>query len=202
MLYTKNPINTRASLLLRLRESGKKREIAWEEFYQMYAPVIAGFARKTGLARQDVSDVVQEVLLGFFSASPEFVYDPSRGRFRGYLKTCTWRIIQRRLAKRMAVSGTPVEEIASTDPTMEQVWDELWESEKLRRAMEMVREKCQQRVDRARNFQAFEMFTLLGRPAKEVAEELAISVDSVHQAKRRITSAIKSVMQGLLEEEG
>ena len=85
-----NPNNTRASLLLRLRRDGPAREVAWAEFDDLYAPMIAGFARRIGVDRGAVDDLVQDVLRAFFAASPEFVYDPSKGRFRGYLKTCVW----------------------------------------------------------------------------------------------------------------
>ena len=52
-------------------------------------------ARMTGSVI-DGEDVLQEVLLSFFRVSPRFEYDPSLGRFRGYLKRATLNVIRRR----------------------------------------------------------------------------------------------------------
>src|SRR5690349_1099303 len=81
---------TRATLLIRLNGGRPEREVAWAEFHELYAPVISGFARRMGARAQEVDDLVQEVLKAFFCATPEFAYDPAKGRFRGYLKTCVW----------------------------------------------------------------------------------------------------------------
>src|SRR5262245_20117363 len=87
---------TNISLLKKLNDPGTTvRTSAWEQFRRFYAPIIAGFARNMGARPQDIDDAIQEVMLGFFSASPTFKYDPAKGRFRGYLKACTFRALQR-----------------------------------------------------------------------------------------------------------
>ncbi len=85
---------TAKSLFIRLRDGAPAREIAWEKFFERYAPIIKAFARKLGVRPHDIDDLVQDVIVRFFSALPEFSYDPAKGRFRGYLKTCTWRVFQ------------------------------------------------------------------------------------------------------------
>ncbi len=80
--------STRASIFVRLVESQPEaREMAWSEFRARYAPVIAGFAAKCGATRQDIDDIIQDVMTSFLGRSGEFLYDPQKGRFRGYLKT-------------------------------------------------------------------------------------------------------------------
>jgi RNA polymerase sigma-70 factor, ECF subfamily len=190
---------TRESLFLRLKPDAPAREIAWREFYENYAPIMGGFARKMGAKPQDVSDVIQEVLVGFFAASPQFVYDPSLGRFRGYLKACVWRACQRKLGRQLSLQGRSLDEIDSGDPGVSQVWDDAWQNQTLQRALELVRERYAERPDKARTFRAFEMFAILDAPAEEVAKELNMSVDSVHQAKSRVSSAIRAEMKELDE---
>ena len=51
---------TRASLLVRLRDSGDAD--AWRQFVRIYAPVVYGYARKRGLQDADAADLTQEVL--------------------------------------------------------------------------------------------------------------------------------------------
>jgi len=80
----KDPYKTRASVLLRLRADGTlDRQVGWNDFARIYGPVIAGFARNAGAPPQEVDDVLQDVMLGFFRQSQHFEYDPARGRFRG-----------------------------------------------------------------------------------------------------------------------
>src|SRR6266850_175841 len=80
---------TRASIFIGLKtQSPATRELAWTEFHRRYAPIIRGFARKLGAPSAHLDDIVQDILIGFYSAAPNYIYDPAKGRFRGYLKKC------------------------------------------------------------------------------------------------------------------
>ena len=98
---------TRGSLLLRLgADDASERELSWQAFHDQYAPIIRGFARNAGCPEPMRDDLVQEVMSAFFTAASRFEYDPSRGRFRGYLKTATVHAAQRmRHKQRGQVSG-------------------------------------------------------------------------------------------------
>src|SRR6266576_1476705 len=76
---------TRASLLVRLRDPRDGE--AWQQFVQVYAPVVYGFARKRGLQDADAADVMQDVLRSVAGAAGRLHYDPARGSFRGWLYT-------------------------------------------------------------------------------------------------------------------
>jgi len=184
---------TRASLFVRLKQDGSEREIAWTEFHHLYAPVIAGFARRMGARAQDVDDLVQDVMNGFFRASPEFVYNPSAGRFRGYLKTCVWNKLAELRRKRFGeIAGLAAGNLVDPDDVaVEAVWNDVWETEKLGRALAAVRQRYANNAQRQRTFRAFEMCTLLERPFEQVALELGISVESVRAAKSRVSRALR-----------
>ncbi|MDB5358143.1 MAG: hypothetical protein JWN24_4596 [Phycisphaerales bacterium] len=188
---------TRSTLLLRLRLDAPAREIAWQEFYEYYGPLIGGFARKMGAASDVIEDVIQDVLLGFFSVSPEFTYDPSLGRFRGYLKTCTWRKLQKQLDAKLQFGARRVCDLDPADLQVDAIWVDIWEREKLYRAVNMVRGQYSARPDKMKTFQAFEMYVMLERPPEEIAKELGMSVDSVHQAKSRVTKALRQTMEAI-----
>ena len=193
---------TRPTLLLRLRPESPAREVAWEEFHHCYAPMIAGFARKMGARAQDRDDIVQDVMTGLFSASGSFHYDPAKGRFRGFLKACTFRALRRRLGQDARFGGLPLDRVDAQALEVEQLWNDVWEHERLRRAMREVRDRYQSHPDRARTFRAFELFGLAEQPADRVAAELGMSVDSVHQAKSRISRALRDRVRELEEAEG
>jgi RNA polymerase sigma factor (sigma-70 family) len=184
---------THASLFIRLNKEGEQRELAWTEFHNLYAPVITGFARRLGAKPQDVDDLVQDVLNGFFRVSPEFVYNPVAGRFRGYLKTCVCRKLSEFRRKR----GREITSVARgdfkdpDDVAVETVWNDVWETEKLGRALAMVRQRYSTNAERQRTFRAFEMCTLLERPPEQVAAELGLSHESVRNAKSRVSRALR-----------
>src|SRR4051812_49863872 len=119
---------TNPSIFLRINQKEKRpRELAWTEFRDRYAPIIAGFARKLSVKPQDIDDIIQDVLLGFFAKSPTFVYDPAKGRFRGYLKVCTFRAMRDRLGRDVKFCGLstlePVPDPLSVHAAMDEFTD-------------------------------------------------------------------------------
>ncbi len=184
---------TNASLFIRLNKEGEQRELAWTEFHNLYAPVISGFALRLGAKPQDVDDLVQDVLNGFFRVSPEFVYNPAVGRFRGYLKTCVCRKLSEfRRRRGREITGFERGDLKDPDDVaVETVWNDVWETEKLGRALSLVRQRYATNAERQRTFRAFEMCTLLERPPEQVASELGLSLESVRNAKSRVSRALR-----------
>src|SRR5688500_18194515 len=186
---------TRPSVFVRLKATdAQPRELAWQEFYERYAPLIAGYARRQGTGAEQAEEVVQDVMLGFFAASPKFVYDPSRGQFRSYLRTCVRRAL-RRLREGDAAHRTgavPLDEIdvpderGDADSADARLWDDLWERQRLHRTLDLVREHYR-RKGRVETFLAFERNVLFGEPVDKIAHDLGISTASVHMAKMRVT---------------
>lgn len=193
---------TRASLLLRLKADGTPREVAWTEFYNTYSPVISGFARRLGAGRTEVEDLIQEVLQAFFATSPEFIYDPKRGRFRGYLKTCVWHKMAEVRRKRQRESDSLSQLTITDEAAAEEVWNDVWETERLHRAVDLVRNRYAGTAERERTFRAFEMCALLDRSPEHVAKDLGISVESVRAAKSRVSKALREEFEALDEKTG
>jgi RNA polymerase sigma factor (sigma-70 family) len=189
---------TNPTIFLRLNESkSAPREMAWDEFGRRYAPIITAFARRLGARPQDVDDVVQDVLLGFFLKSPTFVYDPAKGRFRGYLKVCTYRALRKRIGHEARLHGKPLDEVEAESVSVDQVWNDVWEQELLRRALEDIRESMGQ----TKTFMAFEKYVVLDQPAQSVAEKLGMHVNSVYRAKEQITKLLQDKVVSMTDED-
>jgi len=187
---------TNPSIFLRLnRSDASVRELAWNEFHQRYAAVIAGFARQIGIRASDVEDVVQDVLVGFYSRSPTFVYDPAKGRFRGYLKTCTFHAVQRRLGREATFRGLPLDQIDAQALEVEQVWNDVWEQEQLRSAVEKLR----QEIGVTKTFRAFELYVILDLPPQEVSRKLDMHIDNVYRAKESVTKMLREKLKAIEE---
>lgn len=190
---------THITLFDRLRSiEPRRRDIAWSEFRSHYGPVIAGFARRCGAPAQDVDDIVQDVITAFFAVSGEFVYDPSKGRFRGWLKTCTVRAALRRAGKNMRFRGVAFDEVDQVELAVEPIWDDIWEQQILARALDQLRINSGESLA----FRAFEQYVLLDKPADEVARQLGTSVDNVHQSKTRMTRRLRELVAEIRELEG
>ena len=184
---------TRPSIFLRLRGSDDSGvELTWHEFHRRYAPLIRMFCRRAGWSHPDAEDVVQEVMLGFFRASPDFEYNPEKGRFRGYLKATTIRVMGRlaRAAGRVEVSLRP------DDPDTETWWADAWESALLSRAMADAVE----RVEPA-TWEAFELSTVRKVPTAEVAARLDWSEANVRQARSRVARLVRAAVERLRAED-
>lgn len=174
---------------------------AWDEFCDRYGELIRSFARRQGLQPADCDDVLQDVLVALSGSMRRFEYDPSKGKFRSYLKTITLRAIFKKFRQKHRPGGQdPNEEAAraaAVDPETDQRWEEEWRHHHLRQAMRTIDAEFSD-SDRA----AFRLYALGQRGAKETAEALGISVDSVYQAKSRIMARLTALIDTQVKDEG
>lgn len=176
---------TNPSIFLRLQQAETApRELAWAEFHARYAPMITKFAQRLGLPPQDVDDVVQDVMLGFFSKSPTFTYDPSKGRFRGYLKVCTHHAAQRR--REASSKNLPSDPARLDEVAIDHLWEDVWEAELLRQTLDELRAE----MGTTNAFQAFEQHVMFEHPAEAVATTLKIHLNSVYRAKDQVVQIL------------
>ena len=190
---------THTTLLERL--SGGKDPSAWREFDDRYGELIRGFARRRDLQPADCDDVAQEVMLSLSKVMPSFRYDPSKGKFRSYLKTATLRAILRKSQQKHGeVALGSIEEatrIAEADTAVEEAWELEWQRYHLRQAMRALENEFNE-TDR----KAFQRYGIDGHDAKETAAELNISVNQVYYAKSQILKRLKEVIEFQVREEG
>ena len=183
---------TSSTLLDELQRSNHQ---AWSRFVSLYTPLIFYWARQTGLQAADAADLVQEVFAALVVKLPEFQYDKSKS-FRSWLRTVTlnkWRELWRR---RMLVHSQHSSDVPEN--AVENELEELWEAEYQRyllsRAMETVQVEFSQDA-----WAAFEQYAIHGRPVREVAEELNLSVASIYGVKSRILSRLRQILDGLAD---
>lgn len=189
---------TRHSLIERLKDW--EDQTSWREFFDTYWKFIYSIAVRSGLSDQEAEDVVQETVTSVAKKMPEFVYDPDRCSFKGWLMHVTrLRILDqlRRRAphSRQAVfndrdsSQTPtVERIA--DPSADKAFDSAWEEEWERNLIDAAMERVKLRV-RPEHYQIFYLSAVKGLATKEVARSLQISAARVYLIRHRLAKEVK-----------
>lgn len=199
---TEDEYRTRGSLLLRLNAGETlEREVSWENFYERYVPLIKGFARRAGAGEEEADDIAHEVMANFFKAASRFEYNPSLGRFRGYLKACTLNAMRSRWRRKRnqvdvdASTGLAIEDAAYA----ELEWEQEWVRSTIGRALELVKRNT------SMTEQSWEAFELYGRrevPIEEVSSRLGMSPEAIRQAKSRLARLVRIEIERIRIEEG
>ncbi len=176
---------------------------AWQEFVDVYGPVIYGFVRRRGLQDADAADLMQEVLRSVSSAIDRLEYDRRQGTFRGWLFTITRNKVFSFLSKqqnRPQAAGDSGSTRRLADEPDSYDAAEQWELEYQRRlaaiAMDRIKGEFQEKT-----WQAFWLTAVEGVAAGEAARRVNLSPGAVYVAKSRVLARLKLEVQALQHEE-
>ena len=198
---------TRKSLLAKV---GAGDEVSWGEFYAAYKPLVLLCGKDCGLTEHEKDELVQQVMCEIFQKNivgkydpdnvPEnvaFQFTPGKGRFRHYMRKIVrnqaFKILKRRSPHRSIDDDAPVPGMPADN-----VWDSVWDREWYKHILCMALPELRNRVQ-PETYAAFEMYAVQGRPVKEVAAFLDLSVSSVYTAKSRCIAALKEIIKDLEE---
>lgn len=185
-------LSTRPSLLIRMRDPADRE--AWQEFVELYGPLIYQFAHKRGLQDADAADLTQLVLQALSGSIKRLDYDSRQGSFRGWLHGVVRNQLSKFLARqRRAAQGsgdTGAQDLLEQEPARDDEavqWEQEYERQLLVSAIDQASSKFEDST-----WQAFRLTALEGKTAGEAARELAMSVGAVYTAKSRVLSWIKT----------
>lgn len=198
-----DPLPTQPSLLLQLRKEDAPEE--WETFYHRYSRFILSVCIRYGLTPAEAEDVLQETMVELICALRKFEYDPSRGRFRGFLKTIVVRKVSRRHKKR-----PPTQPIESTTPEGAHLLriledpdspsplhglDDVWRQTVLEEALIRLRDSGVNET----HLEAFD-FMLQGLPIEEIADRTGMKPNALYQVKHRMVKQIRDAVAQVIED--
>ncbi len=197
---------TRPSLVERVKEGS---DSAWEEFYRLYWRAVYGYARKFGVGKAAVDDVVQEVFFKLARGLPGFEYDRKRGRFLSWIKTITRNTVIDHVRRHKArVEGRNIVSMDATDCGVAAIPDDEpvelpdpWRAEMEDAILAEAFERVKASVNEA-GFESFMRFAWEGQPAAEVARALGISENSVYVNKHRILGKLQAAVAAIREDIG
>ena len=197
---------TRKSLLAKVHSGDA---CSWDDFYEAYKPLILLKGDDLGLKQDEKQELIQNVMFEVFAKDitgkfvqdkiPDdvvFTYDPSKGRFRHYLRKVVKfqaiKILKRRRNNVSLNADDDLENLFPADDVWNASWDEEWHRHVLNQAMVELKNRVQPET-----FAAFEMYAVQNRNVQEVAEFLNLSVSSVYTAKSRCVSALREIIKDL-----
>jgi RNA polymerase sigma-70 factor (ECF subfamily) len=193
-------LKTRQTLLWRIRDP--EDQAAWEEFVEIYAPVIYHFTVGRGLAPADAADIVQEVMKSLAGAMKSFEYEPDKGTFRSWLFTIVrnqiashFRYKSRRLKTTGRTTAMKLAEAQSLEEGDENVWDREYRKQMFAWAAAKVRPEFGEAT-----WSAFWRTAVLDEDATQVAEELGLSKASVYVAKSRAVKRIRETIAAVADD--
>ncbi len=190
---------TRPSLLVRLRDH--KDENAWQQFLDIYAPLVHALARHRGLQDADAADLTQEVLQRVARSAKSFSYDPKRGSFRGWLLKVTQNQLHDFFARKhrqpLGSGDSQVGKMlqAVADPSCEEeYWNREHQWSLVRWAAEQVKAEF-----RENTWKAFVQTALEQKDPAVVASQLGASTGAVYIAKSRVLARVRQLIEDLGE---
>ncbi len=175
--------STCATLLSDVRDPTNHR--AWEAFLDQYGPMVRAWCRRWFPHCAD--DMAHEVYVRLVFAMRTYRYMPERGRFRGWLKTTTHRLMAelKRDADRACVGDGDLDRFESP-PDPRAVLAGRFDLERLDLARAAVRGRVEPRT-----WSAYVETAERGRKAPEVAGDLGMNVGAVYQAKHSVLTALR-----------
>jgi RNA polymerase sigma-70 factor (ECF subfamily) len=182
---------TRPSLLIRVRDPAD--HAAWQEFVEIYRPVILRLAEQKGMQAADAEDVAQEVLAAVAKAIAQREHDPKRARFGTWLHRVAYNAIIDALTRRKPDRGSGDSALhavldrreAPNGPGSELLRLE-YRREVLRWAARQVRREFRQET-----WDAFWLTAIDGRSIPAVAKELGKDHGAIYTARSRVIRRIQ-----------
>ena len=184
--------STRRTLLTRVKDPADRE--AWDEFYELYAPLLYRYARGLGLTRDDADEVRDRCLEIVARRIRHFEYDRSRGRFKGWLHRIARDAVVdlKRTRRGREVGGESLAELVDGGPGPDEAWEERWRRQHLLYCVERVQEKVPPTA-----YRAFCMLLFDQASVPEVCEHLGLNANQVYKAKGQVLRELRAMLRRL-----
>ncbi len=183
---------TRLSLIARLKNLDD--QLAWEEFVEIYRPVVFRIGIRKGLQPADAEDVAQRVLFSVAQAIEHWEPDPARARFRTWLNR-----VARNAAINALTRGKPDQgsgdskhlALMAQIPDSENADSVLIELEHRRECFRVAAKQIENEFA-PDTWQAFWLTAVDGKSVPLAAQQLGKKPGSIYTARSRVMKRLQN----------
>ena len=205
-LTTRRDVNntipeTRNSLILRLPD--KQDVEAWDQFVDIYQPLVFRLAISKGFQEADAQDVVQEVMAAVARAIEHWEPDSERGRFRDWLfriaRNLMINFLTRRKYQPLSTGGSGLIQLLNEQPDQTSDQSEAsreFDLEYRRELFLIAAERVRQDV-RSQTWEAFRLTNIESLSVEDAARRLGMTEGSVLVARCRVLARLREVVRRL-----
>ncbi|MBC8869325.1 MAG: sigma-70 family RNA polymerase sigma factor [Planctomycetes bacterium] len=182
---------TRPSLLVRLRDASQNE--AWEEFTEIYEPLVYRLARQNGFQHADAQDLTQEVFAVVGKAIDRFDPSPEKGSFRGWLFRIARNLMINFLTRQKGPRGTGdtgIQQLLNEQPAADDEAATLFEMEYQREIFRWAAQRVRQEFQEE-TWRAFWMTGVKGESIGDVARILGKTPGAIRIARCRVLARLK-----------
>jgi RNA polymerase sigma-70 factor (ECF subfamily) len=178
-------------LLIRVRDPADRA--AWQEFIEIYRPVILRLAQRKGMQAADAEDVAQEVSAVVAKAVEQWEHDPQRAKFRTWLHRVANNAILNAFSRGKPDRGAGGPSLHAALDQKESPGGPDSDLLRLEYRREVFRSVARQvrKEFRQETWDAFWLTAVEGRPVDAVARELAKDRGAIYTARSRVMQRIR-----------
>jgi RNA polymerase sigma-70 factor (ECF subfamily) len=174
--------------------------VGWKRLMDLYRPLVLHWCQRKVPQREDAEDVVQEAFTTVWSKIDEFNRQ-HKGSFRAWIKKITkYKILEywkRAGHEPPAAGGSVAQEHIAAMPAQSTEDGQEDEEERAilyQRGLELIRGRFE-----LTTWEAFWQTGVVGRPPKDVAADLGISVAAIYTARSRVLAELRQMLDDLLD---
>lgn len=191
----KDPQLTRPSLLLRIRDAQDAQ--AWEEFHDLYAPLLYKYARARGLSHADAEDARAQCYEAIVKQIPTFDYDRQKGGFKAWLRTMVARrVIDRLRRQREKQLDTDALAAVADGEAHDEDWEQQWREEHLRFCVASARGRVTEET-----WTIFRSLVYDGLSVADISEQFDVTSNQIYKARSRMLQMIREKLEYLRADE-
>jgi RNA polymerase sigma-70 factor (ECF subfamily) len=193
---------TRHSLILRIRDT--ENQAAWQEFVEIYKPLIQRIAVKLGMQPADAVDATQEVLLHLTNVVDQWNSQNGAGSFRGWLYRVSRNVMIRwmrghdlnAIGSGHSDVHSLIEDEASFDPQEIEVVDIEYQRQIFAQAAQNIRPHFQNKT-----WQAFWLTVVEQKPVVEVGRQIEMSTGAIYVSRSRVMNRLRQEAKRLVDDQ-
>ena len=182
-------------MILRLQNAADVA--AWEEFAQLYGPVIFRVARQRGFQTADADNLIQEVWMAVAKSLSRWLERDDRGSFRAWLLRIAHNeavdILTERATRTLGHDGSHGERLLqrlSVRNTLSVSIEREYELAVFRRAAEHVQQAVSERT-----WLAFVRTEVEGVSVQRTAKELGTTAGNIYVSRSRVMARIRAFVE-------